>query len=317
MKKLELIKRNSVEIINEDELNKVLKKKKPIAYCGYEPSGEIHLGHLVTITKLIDLQKAGFHIKILFADWHAFLNQKGDWDFINNQVKMWKNGFKAAGLSKAEFIVGSSFQKSQKYIDDVFTIATKTTINRSLRSMQQVGRDIEKAKVSQVIYPFMQIVDIKHLDIDLAQSGIEQRKIHMLGTEALKAINYKSPIFLHTPLISSLKGPGSKMSSSEEESFISIRDTKENIIKKIKKAHCIAKEKKENPILEITKLIIFPRIDLFEIKRPEKFGGDLKFKNYDNLEKAFITGDIHPLDLKNSVAEYLETIIAPIRKKFN
>tara|TARA_Y100000310_G_scaffold332936_1_gene409496 strand:- start:1635 stop:2588 length:954 start_codon:yes stop_codon:yes gene_type:complete len=316
MNKLELIRRNSIEIINEQDISKLLKKKKPIAYCGYETSGEIHLGHLVTITKLLDLQKAGFHVKILFADWHTYLNQKGDWDFINKQIKQWKAGFIAAGLKDAEFILGSSFQKTQDYIDDIFTISTKTTINRALRSMQQVGRDIEKAKVSQVIYPFMQIADIKHLKVDLVQSGIEQRKIHMLGTEVLKNINYKSPVFVHTPLISSLKGPGSKMSSSEEGSFISIRDSKENINKKIKKAHCPAKIIKENPILEITKLIIFPRIKKFEIKRPEKFGGNLNLKDYNTLEKEFAKGNIHPLDLKNSVSEYLEEIISPIRKKF-
>ena len=106
------------------------------------------------------------------------------------------------------------------------------------------------------------------------------------------------------------------MSSSKEGSFISIRDSKENIKKKIKKAHCPAKITQENPILEISKLIIFPRIDKFEIKRLEKFGGNLIFDNYDSLEKEFIKGDIHPLDLKNAVSEYLENIIAPIRKKF-
>jgi len=270
---------------------------------------------LVTITKLMDLANAGFHVKILFADWHTFLNQKGDWDFIEKQVKNWKAGFKAAGLKDAEFILGSSFQRTIEYIDDVFTIATKTTINRSLRSMQQVARDIENAKVSQVIYPFMQIADIKHLGVDLVESGIEQRKIHMLGTEVFKDINYKTPVFVHTPLISSLKGSG-KMSSSDESSFISIRDSDEDIARKIKKAHCLVGEVKENPILEIIKLIVFPRISEFVINRPEKFGGNLKFSSYEELEHFFAKKEVHPLDLKNSLTNYLVEIITPIRNKF-
>jgi len=315
MDRLELIKRNSAEIINEDEIPKLLEKEKPVVYCGYETSGEIHLGHLVTITKLIDLAKAGFHVKVLFADWHTFLNQKGDWDFIEKQVKNWTAGFKAAGLEDAEFVLGSSFQRKMEYIDDVFTIATRTTINRSLRSMQQVARDIEHAKVSQVIYPFMQIADIKHLDVDLVQSGIEQRKIHMLGTETLGEIGFKSPVFVHTPLISSLGGAG-KMSSSDEGSFISIRDSDESIAKKIKKAHCVAGEVKDNPILQISQLIVFPRVEKFVIDRPEKFGGNLEFEDYAHLEKAFIGNDVHPLDLKNALSKYLIEIIAPIRAKF-
>jgi tyrosyl-tRNA synthetase len=106
------------------------------------------------------------------------------------------------------------------------------------------------------------------------------------------------------------------MSSSEEGSFISIRDSDEAIAKKIKKAHCPVGEAKGNPILEIVKLIVFPRVDAFEIKRPEKFGGDLKFETYEDLEKAFAKKDVHPLDLKNALSEYLIEIITPIRNKF-
>ena len=316
MTKSDLIKRNTEEILTEEKLKQVLKKKSPRVYCGYEPSGEIHLGHLVTITKLLDLEKAGFKVIILFADYHAYLNQKGDWKFINEQVKHWKKGFKAAGLSKAEFVVGSSFQTKKEYQEDVLKLSSSITINRALRSMQQVARDLDNAKVSQVIYPFMQIVDIKHLKLDAVQSGVEQRKIHMMGSENFSKIDYKTPLYIHTPLISSLKGPGSKMSSSETESFISIRDSDESIKKKIKKAHCISGEKKENPILEIIKLIIFPRIKTFEIKRDKKFGGNLKFTKYEDLEKDFTSKKIHPLDLKNSVSEYLIKIITPIRKAY-
>ena len=262
----------------------------------------------------MDLKEAGFKIKVLFADWHAYLNRKGDWNFIKKQVKIWKAGFKAAGLSDAEFIVGSSFQRKKKYIDDVFNLSINTTIGRSIRSMQKVGRDIDHAKVSQVIYPFMQIVDMKYLGVDVAQSGIEQRKIHMLAVEKLSNLGFDVPIFVHTPLIDSLNGPGIKMSSSEPSSFISIKDDENTIRNKLKKAYC--PEGKDNPILQIANLIIFPRIKKFKIVRPEKFGGDLSFDSFDKLEKEFYKKRIHPLDLKNSVGDYLVEIIDPIRKKF-
>lgn len=315
MDKLELIKRNAEEIINENQLKELIKKKKPITYCGYETSGPITLGHMVTITKLQDLQKAGFHVKVLFADWHTYLNQKGDWDFIHKQVNIWEKTFKAAGLTKAEFVLGGSFQRKPEYMDDVFTLATKTTLNRGLRSMQQVARDIKHAKISQVIYPLMQIVDIKYLNVDLVHSGIEQRKIHALGIEAFKLIKYKTPVFLHTPLISSLKG-SSKMSSSDPSSSISILDSNENIKNKIKKAHCPEGISKDNPILQISQLIIFPRVNAFKVERDKKFGGDLIFKDYKELEKSFVKKELHPLDLKNSVSKYLIEIIIPIRKAF-
>jgi len=316
--KLELIRRNTVEIINEDLILNNLEKNKPILiYCGYETSGEIHLGHLVSMTKLLDLQKAGFKVKVLFADWHTYLNQKGDWEFINKEVEKWKKGFIASGLNKVEFVLGSDIERNVNYIDDVFILATKNTLNRGLRSMQTVARDIENAKISQVIYPLMQIADFKYLKVDGALGGIEQRKIHMLALESLKEIDYKTPFVIHHELIPSLKGPDSgKMSSSDKSSMISIKDEEEEIKKKLKKAHCVEGEIKDNPVLAIAKLVIFPRHEKFLIERSEKFGGNLEFENYSDLEKSFENKSVHPLDLKNACGKYLNEICGEIRKNF-
>jgi tyrosyl-tRNA synthetase len=314
--KIELIKRNTVEVVNEDELNEVLKKSKPVVYCGYEVSGEVHLGHMVTTTKLLDFQKAGFKVKILFADWHTWLNKKGDWDEIHKLEKLWEKAFIGLGLDKAEFVLGSKLQRNMEYIDDVMQIAVKTTINRSLRSMQEVARDIEHAHVSQVIYPFMQIVDIKALKVDVAYSGIEQRKIHGLAREILPKLDYKAPVLVHTPLIPSLQS-GEKMSSSKPESLISVRDSEEEIKKKIKKAYCVEGEVADNSILSIAKLIVFPRIKKLDIKRPAKFGGNVSFKSYEELEKAFVDKKLHPMDLKTAVGGHLIKILEPVRKVFS
>ncbi len=314
---MELIKRNTIEIINEEIILDLLKNKKnPVIYCGYEPSGDIHLGHLVSMTKLLDLQKAGFKIKILFADWHTYLNQKGDWKFIESEAKKWEKGFKAFGFTGAEFVKGSEIQRNLDYIDDVFNLALKNTINRGLRSMQTVARDIENAKISQVIYPLMQIADFKYLKVDGALGGIEQRKIHMLALESLKDINYKTPFLIHHELIPSLKGPEhGKMSSSVKESMISISDSEKEIKEKLNKAYCPEGIAEENPVLSIIKLIIFPKINKFKIERPEKFGGNIEFKSYSDLEISFTEKKIHPLDLKNACAKYLSEILGKIQKK--
>lgn len=313
-KRFELIKRNAVEILGESELKKTLKKKNLKVYCGYEPSGEIHLGHLVTMVKLLDFQKAGITPIVLLANWHAWLNKKGDWKFLDKQMKNWEKGMKAAGLSKAKFVKGTSFQKKSNYIDDVMTMALDTTVNRGLRSMQAIARDIENAKISQMIYPLMQIEDIKALDLDFVVAGIDQRKIHGLGIEMFSKIGFKKkPVFVHTGMITGLKGPGSKMSSSLPETMISIRDSKEEIKKKINKSHCVAGVVKDNPILEICKLLILPKFERIKIDRDKKYGGELEFKEYKNLEDSFKRKEIHPLDLKNAVANYLEKMINPIR----
>jgi tyrosyl-tRNA synthetase len=313
--KFALIKGNTEEIISEDELRALISEKEhPVVYCGYEPSGPMHLGHFVTITKLMDFKRAGFKVIILLADVHAFLNRKGSEDDIKRESDNWRKTIRAIGLD-AEVVLGSSFEFSREYQMDVMNLAQECTINRGLRSMQEIARDVEHATISQLWYPLMQVVDMKYLGVDVAQGGLEQRKVHMIGREAVETTGHHF-VAVHTPLITSLKGPGQKMSKSLPGSGISVTDSYDEIKKTISKAHCPEKIAEDNPILQIARLIIFPRIDVFRIERPEKYGGNIEVKSYSELEKKYVSGEIYPLDLKNAVTEYIEKIIAPIRENW-
>ena len=224
----------------------------------------------------------------------------------------------ALGLKNPEIILGSDFEYTKEYIRELHKLALRTSIKRGLRSMQEVARDIDNATVSQMLYPLMQTLDIKYLELDAAQGGMEQRKIHMLARELFPSeLDLPPPTCVHTPLISALTGPGSKMSSSIPESMISVTDSKEDIFDKMKKAYCPAKVIEDNPVLQIARLIILPNIEKLTIERPEKFGGDLLFLNYNELEKSFIKGNLHPLDLKKAVATELASIFTPVKKVFD
>jgi len=311
----EMLSENVVEIVTEKEFIELLgKNKSPVIYCGYEPNGPMHLGHFVTVTKLMDFAKAGFKVKVLLADVHAFLNRKGNEEQIKKEVENWRKTIKAIGLD-AEVVLGSSFQFNKEYVLDVMRMAQESTINRGLRAMQEVARDVENATISQLWYPLMQIADIKYLGADVAYGGLEQRKIHMLGREMTKTLGHNF-VCVHTPLITSLKGPGQKMSKSIPGSGISVIDSYEEIKKTINGSYCLEGDISDNPILQITKLIIFPRYPKIDIKRPQKFGGDVIYVSYAQLEKDFAEKKLHPMDLKNSVTEYLEKIIRPIRENW-
>ncbi len=317
--KFELIKRNTEEIVTEEELHTILEtKNKPNVYTGYEPSGPVHIGHAVTVMKLKDMETAGFHVKILLADVHALLNKKGTEEGIAQQCVLWEKAMNALGLKNPEIVLGSDFEYTKEYIRELHKLALRTSIKRGLRSMQEVARDIENATVSQMIYPLMQTLDIKYLELDAAQGGMEQRKIHMLARELFPLeLDLPSPTCVHTPLISALSGPGSKMSSSIPESMISVTDSEEDIVGKMKKAYCPAKVIEDNPVLQIARLIIFPNIQSLDIERPEKFGGDLHFANYAEVERVFQAGELHPLDLKKTVAKELASIFAPVKNVFD
>jgi len=311
--RMELIRGNAQEVLMPGELKKLLEgKKNPITYCGYEVSGEVHLGHLITAVKLLDLKKTGFKVKILFADWHTYLNRKGSWEEIKKLADLWMKIFSKFGFDKSEFILGSSFQKKSEYIENILEMSTKVTINRGLRSMQTVARDIENAKVSQVIYPFMQIEDIKSLKVDVAVSGIDQRKIHMLARELLPPLGYTSPICVHMPLIS--LGGKEKMSSSKPDTIISVRDHPDLIKSKVNKAYCPPKIIDGNSVFDMAKLLVLPTFPKFKIERDKKFGGDVVFTGLPELEKTYKEGNLHPMDLKAGVTEHLTKMLSKARK---
>lgn len=310
MNKLDLIKQNTSEILFEEKLISSLKKKQPIVYCGYEPSGDLHIGHYVTVLKLKNFEDAGFKVKILLADWHAWLNRKGTWKEIKQYVKKWEKAFKKIGLKNPEIITGTSFQRKPEYFDDIFILTANSTLNRGIRAMQGVARDIKHAKVTQIFYPFMQVADIKHLNVDAVVAGTEQRKIHMIAVESLKEINYPVPSFVHTSLIPSLKGKG-KMSSSDKNGLISVADSSTEIKKKISKAYC--PEGKLNPILDITKILIFPTYKKLQIKRLEKFGGNITYNSYLDLQNDFLEKNLHPMDLKKTIGEKLSEMFEKIK----
>jgi len=310
--KIDLLTKGTMEIISPEELEKKLKKEKPIAYTGYEPSGKIHLGHAITVMKLKQLQEMGFKIKILLADYHAYLNGKGSIEEIEQTAEYNKKCFKALGLSEdTEFVMGSSFQTSEEYIEDIYKLAISTTLLRAKRSMDQVSRNSENPKVADAMYPLLQVADMKALNVDVALGGMEQRKIQMLARENLPKIGQEVPVCIHTPLLHGLDGD-EKMSSSKGN-FIAIDDEEKEIKTKINKSFCPIKEIEGNPIIEIATHFIFPNQEKLLIERPEKFGGNLELSENELLD-LYKSGELHPMDLKNGVATYMVNYLANVRE---
>ena len=105
------------------------------------------------------------------------------------------------------------------------------------------------------------------------------------------------------------------MSKSNPDSAIFMTDSTESVRNKIKKAYCPEKIAEENPILEYCKYIVFERFNEFVIERPSKFGGNVSFQSYKELENSYRSGKIHPTDLKNATADHLDRLLSPIRRK--
>lgn len=306
------------EIITREELAERLASKserQPRAYVGIEPSGNVHIGHLPFLNTLRELQRLGVHIIVLLADLHAYLNEKGNFELISEIAEYNKRCFAASGLSdETEFIYGSAYQMEEDYMMNVLRLATITTEKRARRSMDEVSRSKEDRKVSQAIYPLMQVIDIAYLNVDIAVGGIDQRKIHMLARDNLPKLGFAAPICIHTPLLIGLDGE--KMSSSKGN-YIAVDEPAESVEQKLMSAFCPPNIVEGNPILQIYKHAIFPSPDRrgeVTIERSAKYGGDVHYENYEELERDYVQGTLHPSDLKPNAVRSLNEVLEPIRK---
>lgn len=341
-KRLDLVRKNTREIITKEELRILLEtNSRPKAYWGFECSGFLHLGNgLLCGSKIIDLVNAGFDFTILLADWHSWINNKlgGNMENIRTAGEYFVHAFTALGIppTRVKYVWASDVVIDKKYWEKVIRIAKSISLQRVMRALPIMGREMSKSEIETawLYYPCMQAADIFELELDCACAGIDQRKAHILAREMASVLKRKKPVCIHTPLLMGLEKMGngpkdfdederlnteilSKMSKSVPSSSIFIHDPPDQITQKIHTAYCPPKETKRNPVLEISKHIVFGRLEEIVLDREQKHGGRISFNSYSELEIAFASGKIHPLDLKRSVSDALIEILSPVRDYFD
>ncbi len=311
------------EVTTEEELTSLLEEKEnPRSYIGFAPTGTLHLGHVLTMSKIPDFQEAGLDNTVLVADEHARIDaEKSDEDLVEARTEYYEQGLRSiidtvgGDTSQIDFVRGSSFQFDQDYLRAIRRMKHNTTANRMEHALGDVVAKNEDGEWNASVYdyPPMQAQDAVSLGADIAYSGGDQRSLYMYAREALPEED--KPIWISAPMLSGLTG--GKMSSSDKNSKISIHDSAEEIADKINSAHIETGKVEDNGVLEYAQHLAFPFMEEdFYIERPEEYGGDLSFSNYESLENAYAEGDLHPADLKSGVAAQIDQLISPIRNSF-
>ncbi len=339
--RLNLINQVGEEVIGAEELKTLFESgEQLIAYDGFEPSGQIHIAQgllrAINVNKMI---KAGVKFRMWVADWHAMANNKmgGDLEKIKTVGKYFIEVWRASGmdLNNVEFMWASDMAKNPEYWKLVVQVGKSNALKRFIRTAEMMGREesLEKLTGAHIIYSCMQVADIFMLGAKITQLGMDQRKVNMLAREVGPVLGYWKPVVVSHHMLRGLGKPVSseqdalqrtielKMSKSKPDSAVFMTDTTDDIRRKINKAYCLEGDIKENPVLEYCKYIIFEsferlNISAFLVERPEKFGGNLSFKTYQELCDTFEKKLLHPMDLKAAVVNYLDQLLQPVRKHF-
>ena len=287
------------EVVTTEDLDALFaSNQRPKHYIGLEISGFLHLGSLVsTGYKINDFADAGMDCTVFLADWHTMINDKisGDMEKISLISKYYEDAFRAV-CPRASIVRGSElYEKTPEYWTELVKFARHMPLARTMRALTIMGRsETENTDLAKLLYPAMQAMDIRFLDVDVAHSGMDQRKIHMLVRDVFPKMGWKVPVAVHHSLLPGLSKPveqdaakSGKMSKSNPDSGIFMHDDAESIRSKIKKAWCESGMTEANPLLEIARQIIFHENKEITVERPEKFGETRdNYVTYTGFDKA-------------------------------
>ncbi len=291
--------------------------KKDLVFSGVQPTGNLHIGnYLGALKNFVSLQKS-MNCLYCVVDLHAittFQNPKE----LNSNILETTAGFLASGLDSNKSIIfnQSSVSGHAELAWILNCVCRVGWLNRMTQFKDKAGKDKEKASVGLYIYPNLMAADILLYKATHVPVGADQKQHLELSRDIAQKFNNdfdKKDFFpLPQPLIQknisrvmSLRDGTKKMSKSEDSDYsrINLKDSSDEIVKKIKKA-----KTDTNPITE--------NINDYD-NRPEAYNllsiySDLSDQKIEETINEFKGKDFS--SLKERLSEKLVETISPIGK---
>ena len=221
-----LIQRGADEILLETELEKKLKRGKPLRIkAGFDPTApDLHLGHTVLINKLRHFQELGHHIMFLIGDFTGLIGDPSGRDVTRkpltadqisqNATTYQEQVFKVLDPDKTEICFNSTWGE-QLGSTGMIKLAAKYTVARMLERDDFKTRFANNQPISihEFLYPLMQGYDSVAMKADVELGGTDQKFNLLVGRELQKAEGQEPQVILTMPILEGLDGV-QKMSKS-------------------------------------------------------------------------------------------------------
>ena len=294
--------------------------KKKLVFSGVQPTGNLHLGnYLGALKNFVSLQKE-MNCIYCVVDLHAITVYQSPNELRNNVLETVAS-FLATGLSPDKSIIfNQSSVSGHAELAWILNCVSKIGwLNRMTQFKDKAGSDKEKASVGLYIYPNLMAADILLYKATHVPVGADQKQHLELSRDIAQKFNndFKCKDFFPLPeplipknisRIMSLRDGTKKMSKSEESDYsrINLKDSAEEIKKKIKKA----KSDSEQIPGDLKSLE----------KRPEALN---LINIYSELSKTSLDKVLNLMSgkeysfLKKELADLLVSEITPIGKEIN
>jgi tyrosyl-tRNA synthetase len=247
-KEIDEVLTRGVEAIfpNKDFLkSKLVKGDKLTFYLGVDPTGPtLHLGHVIPLKKLGDLQKLGHQIIFLVGDFTAMIGDPTDKTAARKKLtreqvlKNCKEYQKQAshfisfmGANKAHIRFNSEWLGKMNF-EDVLELASRMTVDQMLKRDMFARREEENKPIyiHEFLYPLMQGYDSVAMDVDGEVGGNDQTFNMLTGRDLLKSIKDKEKFVIASKLLTDSSG---KKMGKTEGNMVSLDQTAEDMFGKV------------------------------------------------------------------------------------
>ena len=291
--------------------------KKKLVFSGVQPTGNLHLGNYLGALKNFVALQDKIECIYCVVDLHAITTFQEPKELRNNILET-TAGFLATGLdSKKSIIFNQSSVSGHAELAWILNCVSRIGwLNRMTQFKDKAGKDKEKASVGLYIYPNLMAADILLYKATHVPVGADQKQHLELCRDVAQKFNndFKKNVFpIPEPLIQknisrdmSLRDATKKMSKSDESDYsrINLKDSADDIVKKIKKAKSDSSSIPDN-LKDLE-------------KKPEAFN---LINIYSDLTNNSLEQSLTELKgkeysyLKNKLSEILVEVICPVGKK--
>jgi tyrosyl-tRNA synthetase len=221
-----LLNRGVAEIIVREELEELLRSGKKLRLKeGFDPTlPDIHLGHMVALRKLRQLQELGHQVVLIVGDWTAQIGDPSGASITRpmlsaeqvraNAETYMEQFFKIVDRDKTEVRWQSEWY-GKFLLSDVIKLTSRFTVAQLLAredfsARYAAGRPIA---ITELLYPLLQAYDSVMIEADVEFGGTDQKFNLLVGRELQSMVGQRPQQLFLVPILVGTDGV-QKMSKS-------------------------------------------------------------------------------------------------------
>jgi tyrosyl-tRNA synthetase len=243
MSELETLTLGAEEILPEGQLEKQLATGEPLRVkLGIDPStADIHLGHVVVLTKLAQFQEAGHTVVLIIGDFTALVGDPSGRDTTRpvltpeqieaNALTYQDQAFKVLDRERTEI------RHNSEWLDmpaqELFSLLARTTVARLLERDDFTRRMRADQPISslELLYPVLQGYDSVAVRSDIELGGTDQKFNLLFARDIQRAYDVPEQSIMTLPILPGTDGK-QKMSKSLGN-YVGVTDSPEEMFGKL------------------------------------------------------------------------------------